>query len=107
MQKALTAKTLDALKPAAKRYEVHDLYCSGLTVRVSVGGQKVFNVKFRYGLKQKRQKLGVYPSSTSRLFALLATWPQLALQESVPHTFTRAAHDGRVDVIERRERIES
>ena len=64
MQKALTAKTLYALKPSAKRYEVHDLYCPGLTVRVSVGGQKVFSVKFRYGLKQKRQKLGVYPRIT-------------------------------------------
>ena len=64
MQKVLTAKTLDALKPAAKRYEVHDLHCPGLTVRVSVGGQKVFSVKFRYGLKQKRQKLGVYPRIT-------------------------------------------
>lgn len=65
MQKALTAKTLDALKPSAKRYEVHDLYCPGLTVRVSVGGQEVFSVKFRYGLKQKRQKLGVYPHARS------------------------------------------
>lgn len=27
MQKALTNKTLEALKPQAKRYEVHDLYC--------------------------------------------------------------------------------
>lgn len=64
MQKALTAKTIEALKPGAKRYEVHDLHCPGLSVRVSVGGQKVFTVKFRYGLKQKRQKLGVYPRIT-------------------------------------------
>jgi len=64
VQKALTAKTLEALKPTAKRYEVHDLHCPGLTVRVSVRGQKVFSVKFRYGLKQKRQKLGVYPRIT-------------------------------------------
>ena len=64
MQKALTAKTLDALKPSAKRYEVHDLLCPGLTVRVSVGGQRVFSAKYRFGLKQKRQKLGVYPRIT-------------------------------------------
>ena len=64
MQKALTAKTLEALKPSAKRYEIHDLHCPGLTVRVSVGGQRVFSVKYRYGLKQKRQKLGVYPRIT-------------------------------------------
>jgi hypothetical protein len=30
MRKALTDKALDALKPQAKRYEVHDLYCPGL-----------------------------------------------------------------------------
>lgn len=61
MQKALTAKTLDALKPQAKRYVVHDVYCPGMSVRVSAHGQKVFSVKFRYGLAQKRMKLGVYP----------------------------------------------
>lgn len=61
MQKALTNKTLEALKPQAKRYEVHDLLCPGMSVRVSARGQRVFSVKFRYGLKQKRMKLGVYP----------------------------------------------
>jgi integrase len=61
MQKALTAKTLEALKPQAKRYEVHDLRCPGLSVRVSAQGNKVFTVKFRYGISQKRIKLGVYP----------------------------------------------
>ena len=61
MQKALTNKTLEALKPQAKRYEVHDLLCPGMSVRVSARGQRVFSVKFRYGLKQKRMTLGVYP----------------------------------------------
>lgn len=61
MRKALTSKSLEALKPSAKRYEVHDIYCPGMSVRVSAHGQKVFTVKFRYGLAQKRMKLGVYP----------------------------------------------
>lgn len=61
MQKALTNKTLEALKPQAKRYEVHDLYCPGMSVRVSPTGTIIFNVKFRYGILQKRMKLGVYP----------------------------------------------
>jgi len=61
MQQALTSKSLEALKPQAKRYEVHDIYCPGMSVRVSAKGQKVFTVKFRYGLAQKRMKLGVYP----------------------------------------------
>jgi len=64
MQKALTNKTLEALKPQAKRYEVHDLLCPGMRVRVSAQGQKVFSVKFRYGLDQKRMKLGVFPRIT-------------------------------------------
>ena len=61
MQKALTNKTLESLKPQAKRYEVHDLYCPGMSVRVSTQGTRVFSVKFRYGITQKRMKLGVYP----------------------------------------------
>jgi len=61
MRKALTAKTIDALKPQDRRYEVHDALCPGLSVRVSTRGQKVFTQKYRYGLRQKRLKLGVYP----------------------------------------------
>lgn len=61
MKKALTAKTLDALKGKEKRYDVHDLHCPGLSVRVSENGRKVFSVKFRFGLEQKRITLGVYP----------------------------------------------
>lgn len=64
MRMALTNKTLEALKPQAKRYEVHDLLCPGMSVRVSAQGQKIFSVKFRYGLDQKRMKLGVYPRIT-------------------------------------------
>lgn len=61
MQKALTNKSLKAVKAQAKRYEVHDLYCPGMSVRVSTQGTNVFTVKFRYGIAQKRMKLGVYP----------------------------------------------
>src|SRR3546814_20900255 len=62
----ITNKTLEALKPQAKRYEVHDLHCPGMSVRVSAQGQKVFSVKFRYGLDQKRMNLGVFPRFTPR-----------------------------------------
>lgn len=61
MRKALTDKALDALKPQAKRYEVHDTYCPGLSVRVTPEGKKTFTVKYRYGLMQKRMSIGVYP----------------------------------------------
>lgn len=62
MQKALTDKTIEALKPEPKRYEVHDLRCPGLSLRVMPSGRKTFNIKFRYGVTQKRMKLGVYPT---------------------------------------------
>jgi integrase len=61
MRKYLTDKTLAALKPEARRYEVHDLHCPGLSVRVSPEGRKTFTIKYRYGAKQKRQTIGVYP----------------------------------------------
>ena len=47
MRKALTDKALEALKPLAKRDQVHDLYCPGLSVRVSPEGRKSFTVKYR------------------------------------------------------------
>lgn len=61
MRKALTAKTIEALKPSTRRYDVHDVLCPGLSVRVGKQGQKTFTVKYRYGLKQRRLRLGVYP----------------------------------------------
>lgn len=61
MRKPLTDKTLAALKPEARRYEVHDLHCPGLSVRVSPEGRKTFTIKYRYGAKQRRQTIGVYP----------------------------------------------
>ncbi|MDE1917953.1 MAG: tyrosine-type recombinase/integrase [Sphingomonadales bacterium] len=64
MRKALTAKTIDALKPKERRYEVFDALCPGFSVRVTVEGHKVFYVRFRYGVKQCRMKLGQYPRLT-------------------------------------------
>lgn len=61
MRKALNVKTIEALKPELKRYEVHDLLCPGFSLRVFPTGRKVFTVKYRYGLKQRRQSLGVHP----------------------------------------------
>jgi integrase len=61
MRKALTAKTIESLKPGTRRYDVHDILCPGLSVRVGKQGQKTFTVKYRYGLKQRRLRLGVHP----------------------------------------------
>lgn len=61
MRKALTDKSVAALKPAMKRYEVRDVLLPGFGVRVTTDGQKSFNLSFRYGTKQRRLKLGIYP----------------------------------------------
>lgn len=61
MRKALSAKAINAFKPQAKRYEVHDILCPGFSLRVFPTGRKVFTVKYRYGLKQRRLPIGVHP----------------------------------------------
>lgn len=61
MRKVLTAKTIDALKGKEKRYDIHDLLCPGFSVRVSENGRKVFSIKYRFGIEQKRVTLGSYP----------------------------------------------
>ncbi|SLK07498.1 tyrosine-type recombinase/integrase [Novosphingobium mathurense] len=61
MRKALNVKAIEAFKPKVKRYEVHDLLCPGFSVRVYPTGRKVFTVKYRYGPKQRRLPLGVFP----------------------------------------------
>lgn len=63
MRKTLTTKTLEALKPAtAKRYEVRDAKTTGLLVRVSASGSKVFNYSGRVNGKRRRIKIGTYPA---------------------------------------------
>lgn len=64
MRKALNAKAIEAFKPKADRYKIHDLLCPGFSLRVFPTGKKVFNLKYRYGLHQRRMALGVYPRLT-------------------------------------------
>ena len=68
MTKALTNKTLEALKPTGKRYAVHDAHCPGLAVRVNANGTKTFTATYRYGLKQRRLTIGPYASFTVTCF---------------------------------------
>lgn len=44
MRKSLSVKTIEALKPQTKRYEVHDLLCPGFGLRVFPTGKKVNTV---------------------------------------------------------------
>ena len=61
MRRALNVKAIEAFKPQVKRYEVHDLLCPGFSLRVYPTGRRVFTVKYRYGLKQRRLPIGVHP----------------------------------------------
>ena len=61
MRKALSVKAIEAFKPEAKRYEVHDVLCPGFSLRVFPTGKKVFSLKYRYGLTQRRLPIGVHP----------------------------------------------
>ncbi|MGP1354640.1 MAG: tyrosine-type recombinase/integrase [Parasphingopyxis sp.] len=61
MRKPLTNKTIEALKPKAKRYEVRDTYCPGFGLRVTPKGRKTFFVAYRYGIDQRRPALGTFP----------------------------------------------
>jgi len=62
MRKKLTPKTIDSLPPAtAKRYEIRDEIVTGLLIRVSSTGSKVWYVGTRQGARVLRIKLGTYP----------------------------------------------
>lgn len=61
MKKALTDKTLQALKTTGERYAVHDSHCPGLVVRVGKNGTKTFAATYRYGVRQRRMTIGPYP----------------------------------------------
>jgi integrase len=62
MRKKLTPKLIDSLPPATgKRYEVRDELLTGLLVRVSSTGGKVWYVSSRIEGKIRRIKIGTYP----------------------------------------------
>jgi integrase len=62
MRKKLTPKLIDSLPPATgKRYEVRDELLTGLLVRVSSTGGKVWYVSCRILGNIRRIKIGTYP----------------------------------------------
>lgn len=99
MRKALTDKALDALKPQLKRYEVHDSYCPGLSVRVTPEGRKTFNVKYRYGVDQKRMSIGVYPRVSLAAARQRAMDAMRQVDDGADPAKRRRQADHRVDAI--------
>jgi len=99
MKKALTDKALEALKPRAERYEVHDSYCPGLSVRVTPEGRKTFNVKYRYGISQKRMTIGVYPRISLAAARQRAMDAMRQVDDGADPAKRRRQADHRVDAI--------
>ncbi|MBN9787499.1 hypothetical protein DMP17_02695 [Pseudonocardia sp. TMWB2A] len=99
MQKALTDKTIEAFKPLDKRYEVHDLRCPGMSLRVEKSGRKTFYARFRYGVEQKRMKLGVYPRLSLATAREKANDLLRQVDEGVDPTKRRRVANMRVDAV--------
>lgn len=99
MQKALTDKTIEAFKPLDKRYEVHDLRCPGMSLRVEKSGRKTFYVRFRYGVEQKRMKLGVYPRLSLATARDKANDLLQQVDEGIDPTKRRRVANMRVDAV--------
>lgn len=66
MKKNLTDRTIIALKPAAKQYEISDAVVPGLVIRVTPTGGKSFNLIARYpgSSNPARRSLGTYGKIT-------------------------------------------
>lgn len=64
MRMNLTAKSVAALKPAEKRFEVFDTNLAGFGIRVTPNGVKTFGVMFRHGGRLRRLTIGTYPPLT-------------------------------------------
>lgn len=58
-----TSRSLDALKPEAKRYERWETNGRGFGIRVSPSGVKSFVFLYRFGGKLRRMTLGAYPQT--------------------------------------------
>ena len=60
----LTVRFLNALKPRATRYEVHDTIRQGLALRVTPSGVKSWTFRYRYRGNPERLTIGRYPDVT-------------------------------------------
>ena len=57
----LTAPFVSALKPRGERYIVRDGKVSGLELRVSPDGEKIWSLRYRVHGQRRRLKLGEFP----------------------------------------------
>ncbi|HWJ68949.1 MAG TPA: tyrosine-type recombinase/integrase [Sphingobium sp.] len=99
MRKALTDKTIQALKPRKGVYDVHDMHCPGLTVRVFESGLRSFALRYRYGTKQRRYGLGRYPVVSLVKAREKAIEALRQVEEGIDPSRRRRQHDMQVEAI--------
>ena len=93
MRKTLNEKTLAALKPAAKRYEVRDITHPGFGARVHPNGVKTLFVTIRHGTKQRRIKVGVHPRDSLKDAREKAYQAQRMAEEGIDPAYVRRMPD--------------
>jgi len=93
MRKALTEKTLAALRPGAKRYEVRDITHPGFGARVHPNGIKTLFVTIRHGTKQRRIKVGVHPRDSLKEAREKAYQAQRMAEEGIDPAYVRRMPD--------------
>jgi len=99
VRKALTDKTIQALKPRKGVYDVHDMHCPGLTVRVFESGLRSFALRYRYGTKQRRYGLGRYPVVSLVKAREKAIEALRQVEEGIDPSRRRRQHDMQVEAI--------
>jgi integrase len=62
MPNVLTARALQAIKPANSRKEIPDAYLRGLYFIVQPSGMKSWAVRYRHGKRTRKLTIGVYPA---------------------------------------------
>lgn len=72
MNKKLTAKTIDALKPTGTRYRIWDTEIKGFHLRISPKGRKSYGLYYRHQGVQKDITLGVHGNITPDQARILA-----------------------------------
>ena len=61
MPSALTARTVETIKPLAHRQEIADAYMPGLYLIVQPSGARSWAIRYRLGGRSRKHTLGPYP----------------------------------------------
>lgn len=91
MHKLLTNRLVETVKPGLKRLEIRDASFAGFSLRVTENGRKTFGYAYRWGLEQRRERLGTYPATTLARAREKAVAIQRLVEEGIDPTAKRRA----------------